>query len=212
MFKSEYEKEMNHVRNQANQEFRKLAELYNSGQISKKEWHFNKDKVKMAAHEQRKQIIAEREFDLDRQEEYLLNKIVGTDSKADMQRYRELYKGYSEKATDKNHMLEEYQTSLKLDDTLAAKASAAVAAEYNLSEIVSDYGARDKNFAESIGEFKAFKTKWRDPFRKFSEYQSGKFAFIREPKSKTETFESGFVHDEYGRKLPQYRERVKYEG
>jgi hypothetical protein len=211
MFREEYERQMNDVRNQANQEFVKLAEVYNSGQISKKEWHFNKDKVILSAHEQRRQIIAKREFDVDREEERVLNRIVGTDKDSDMQRYRTLYSQYAEKGNDKDYLLKEYNTSIKLNDSLAGKAAAAVAAEHGIREIAADYSVRDESFANAINDYRAFKTKWRDPFRKFSEYQSGKFGFIREPKSKTETYGSGFVVDEYGRKLPQFRERVKYE-
>lgn len=211
MFKNDHEKEMSEVRNQANKNFKQAAELYNTGQISKKEFYFYKDEIIKAGNEARKEIIDRRECDIDREQERLLNRIVGSENKLDIERYRKLYTDYKDKAKDKAELIKEYEISIKLNDSVAGKAAAAIAVEHGINEIANDYGARDKDFTEAVKNYRGFTKKWRDDFRKFSEYQSGHFGFIREPKSKVETYEQGYNVNEFGQRLPHFRERIVYD-
>ena len=207
MFKKDYKSSMQEVKSAAKKNIRSAAEMYNAGQISQKEFQALKHRVLSLAAEQRKQIVEEREFDIDREEERLTQKIIGTDG--DMKRYRELYK--ERQGFDKNGLIQDYQESVRLGDSEAQKASAAIAVAKNVSEITDHYKARNPEFAAGIEEFRGFMNKWRSVERKFQDYQVGDFAHVREPSKRIETYEAGKFINSQGYPQPYFRDRIVYD-
>ena len=207
MFTKDYKSSMQGIRSEAKKNIRSAAEMYNAGQISQKEFQALKHRVLSLAAEQRKQIVEEREFDIDREEERLTQKIIGTDG--DMKRYRELYK--ERQGFDKNGLIQDYQESVRLGDSEAQKASAAIAVAKNVSEITDHYKARNPEFAAGIEEFRGFVNKWRSVERKFHDYQVGDFAHVREPSKRIETYEAGKFINSQGYPQPYFRDRIIYD-
>jgi len=210
MFKEDYEKQMTAIRTESEQALNVIASQFNDGKISQSEWKQTRDKVLDLSNQKRNELIQRREYDVDRAEEALMNKIVGANDDKDMARYRELYSKYGEKANDKNYLIKEYETSIKLNDVTAGKALASVAVEHGIKEIANDYGARDEAFTHAINEYRGFKQKWRAFDRKFSEYQCNHFAHVKEPRKSVEKYEAGYQLNEAGHRVPFFRDRIIY--
>jgi len=210
MFKENYEKEMTAIRTEGEQALHIVAGQFNDGKISQSEWKQTRDKVLELSNQKRNELIERREFDIDRAEEVLLNKVVGANDEKDMNRYRDLYSKYSEKANDKDYLIREYETSIKLNDTTAGKACASVAVEHGIKEIANDYSIRDESFINAINEYRGFKQKWRAFDRKFIEYQCNHFAHIREPRKSVEKYEAGYNVNDSGQRVPFFRDRIIY--
>jgi len=210
MFKEDYEKQMTAIRTESEQALNIIAGQFNDGKISQGEWKQTRDKVLDLSNQKRSELIKRREYDIDRTEEALMHEIVKPANDKDMARYRELYSKYSEKANDKDYLIREYTTSIKLNDVTSGKALASIAVEHGVSEIANDYGARDESFTNAINEYRGFKQKWRAFDRKFSEYQCNHFAHVKEPRKSVEKYEAGYQLNEAGYKVPFFRDRIIY--
>lgn len=210
MFKHDYEKEIQIIRNTADKLYRENAEHYNAGKIDEKELLKNRSAIDQEANNARADLIRQREYDIDRHEEKLLNKVVGAEDQKQIDRYRELYKKYNEMSKSKEELIKEYETSIKLNDETAGKAAAAVAVEQGIKEIVQDYSARNENFVAATTELNQFRKHYRAEFRRFYEYQGGKFAFVREPASRHERKQTGYILNENGHKVPIFKDKIIY--
>jgi hypothetical protein len=182
--------EMNELRAKTITEISKGADMFNTGQITEKEYRYAKDILLDSAREQRANILHRRKEAIAEAELSITQKMANSE---DVKGFRETYDQLMKMG--KEELTNFYHTSLRLNDKVSARASALAASEKGLYSILNDYGRRDEEFVNHFKEKIALKERYSNPEKRMAD-QLGTYRSITPPTEKVEPVVAGEFLDQ----------------
>jgi len=200
----EFENEMNMLRHKVITEIEKGSKQYNEGKISLKDYETAKSILLDQARDARVDIIRRRKEAISEAGIRITQKMAMSD---DVSKFREIYEKINNYS--KEELTNFYQTSLKLNDTISARAGALIASEKGIPEILIDYGKRDSEFVEHFKEKEALKERYTSAEKKMID-QLGIYRSVTAPREETIQEEAGkFLDREAGQWRSYYKPKIK---
>lgn len=204
----EYRRGINNLRKMAAKVIHQVGTDYNAGKMTKKEYDDKKKEVLFEANslrrellDNRKKLIKESSWELDR------NLVSINEMKQDeLQKFRHIYNEFNQ-LKDNNQIESEYFQSLKLGDQLSLKALAKIAHERMIKPVISDYSERDSRYKETRESMHDYQQRYHTADAKASDLL-GDYRTIEAPREIVIVIENGWAVDNQGRRIPQYREKV----
>ncbi len=195
---------MNALRAKTINEITKGASLLNTGQITDKEYQRAKEILLDQAREERANILDRRKEAVAEAELNITQKMANSE---DVKTFRESYDQLMK--LDREELARFYHNSLRLNDTVNARASALVASEKGLNDILNDYGKRDSEFVNHYKEKIALKERYSNPEKRMAD-QLGTYRSITPPTEKVEPVVAGeFLDQNAGVWRKYFKPRIK---